>query len=80
MSALVLNDPLIISLRKSKLRKVYLAIKEAEFELESGGVISDRNDEQKNEINQDDRCQTKFLSKEVGYFLILLVNLPLNYH
>ena len=36
MLALVLNAPLIISLRKSKLRKVYLAIKEAEFELESG--------------------------------------------
>ena len=36
-----------MSLRKSKLRKVYLAIKEAEFELESGGVIPDRRDEQK---------------------------------
>ena len=47
MLALVLNAPLIISLRKSKLRKVYLAIKEAEFELESGGVIPDRRDEQK---------------------------------
>ena len=34
MLALVLNAPLIISLRKSKLRKVYLAIKEAEKELE----------------------------------------------
>jgi len=34
MLAIVLNAPLIISLRKSKLRKVYLAIKEAEKELE----------------------------------------------
>jgi len=30
----VLNAPLIINLRKSKLRKVYLPIKEAEVELE----------------------------------------------
>ena len=43
----MLQAPLITSLIKSKLRKVYLAIKEAEFELESGGVIPDRRDEQK---------------------------------
>ena len=41
----VLNAHLIISLRKSKLRKVYFAIKEAEFL--TGGLISDRRDEQK---------------------------------
>ena len=47
MLALVLNAPFIICLRKSKLRKIYLAIKEAEFELESGGVMPDRRVEQK---------------------------------